>query len=74
MTIREKLFSFSWDAWNHPWRAMALTPVFSFVGVTIGYLGGVHLVDSSLWVKVSPTLFTIGTLYVGYALLAVIDE
>lgn len=74
MTIREKLFSFSWDAWNHPWRAMALTPVFGFVGGTIGYLGGVHLVDAPLLVKIVPTLFTIGTMYVGYALLAVIDE
>lgn len=77
MAVRQKILSFDsdWRAdWNHPWALELLAPMFIFIGGIVGYLYGTHLVDSSQSLIIIEALFMIGTLIIGYILLAVIDE
>lgn len=74
--LRDRLLRSNWDGWNHPRRAKLLTPVFVLAGgvvslaldTALGHRGYDIAFDSLLTV-----LFCVGTLILGYAVLALLD-
>lgn len=71
--VTTRLFSIGLDQWNHRWRLVLAIPVLWIVGYAIGFLGGVHLVPSSVPDPVVAALFGGAAIALGSAVLAAID-
>lgn len=73
MILRQKVLTFSLSEWNHPLWLVFLSPVFVFIGGTVGYLGVSSHVGSSQWLEMVQPLSMVGALFLGSTFLAVID-
>ena len=78
--LTSRLLAWDWDAWNHPHRAIILTPVFILIGGAISILLPVQLAHDgfTIWpdgiMTITSTItFTLGALFIGYIVLAFID-
>ena len=71
--VTTRLFSLGFEQWTHRWRLLLLIPIFAVVGYAIGFLGGVHVVPSSVPDAVVTALFGGAAIVLGSAALAVID-
>jgi VIT1/CCC1 family predicted Fe2+/Mn2+ transporter len=72
-SIQARLFSFDNKAWNNPWFAYLGAPVLAMLGVSIGYLFGVHFVNSTLGEYLIVVLCMAITMGIGFVGLASID-
>lgn len=71
--IRRRLFGTDYEAWNNRWYVYVGAPVFAVLGYTVGFLFGVHLVDSEPGEWLIIVLCMPLTMYLGFAGLAVLD-
>jgi hypothetical protein len=72
-SLKARLFRFDNGAWNNPWYVYLGAPVLSMLGVSIGFLFGVHLVTSELGEYLIVILCMVITMFIGFAGLASID-
>jgi ABC-type nickel/cobalt efflux system permease component RcnA len=70
---RAKLFATDWDAWNNRWMPRAAIPLLVAPGVLLGMLFDGLLVSSELGQTLVMSLCIGVTVFVGLALLAVVD-
>jgi hypothetical protein len=74
--LRNRLLRSNWDDWNHPLRAKLLTPVFVLAGgVASIALQTVlaHRGDELSFGGLLTVAFCVGTLILGYVVLALVD-
>ena len=72
-SLKAKIFTTNWDAWNNKWVPLVATPVLIALGVIIGSVGSDHFVSSGLGQVLVRGFFIGATMMTGYALLALID-
>jgi hypothetical protein len=71
--LRSRILSRDTDDWNHRRRMLALIPVWSVLGYTIGYFGGVHWLPPAVPDAIVPGLFAVIGILGGSAFMALID-
>ncbi len=72
-SLKARLFGFDNEAWNNPKYVTLGAPVFAFLGVLLGNLFGVHLVNSELGEYLIVVLCLLITMFIGFVGLALID-
>lgn len=77
MSLRQKMFTLGFSAWNRPRRAKLLSPFIAgsgaFIGSTIYYFWVDHFVGSAVVEDVFRILITVGAIFCAFALLALFD-
>ncbi|QLK26840.1 hypothetical protein HYG81_04310 [Natrinema zhouii] len=72
-SLKSKVFTTNWDAWNNKWVPIVATPFLAAIGVVIGFILNVHFASSELGQVLVMGLFLVVTMMAGYTLLALID-
>lgn len=77
MSLRQKMFTLDYSAWNRPWRAKRIAPFVAgggaFIGSTIYYFWVAHHVGSAIAEDVLRLLITVGAIFGAFSLLALFD-
>ncbi|MGQ3413979.1 hypothetical protein ACT4ML_17265 [Natrinema sp. LN54] len=72
-SLKSKVFTTNWDAWNNKWVPFVATPFLAALGVVIGSVLNVHFASSELGQTLVMGLFVGVTMMTGYILLALVD-
>lgn len=72
-SLKSKVITTNWDAWNNKWVPFVATPFLAVLGVVIGTVLSVYITSSELGQTLVMGFFLFVTMMTGYTLLAFID-
>lgn len=72
-TLKTKVFTTNWDAWNNKWVPMVATPFLIVLGVVIGTVLSVYLASSEPGQTLVMGYFLGVTWIAGYTLIGLVD-